>query len=100
MSNHPEAAVGSRWSVPALVLCSQLALAGALAVCVPLMPDFLFSSTMGGVSNYGVHARTVVPYSAGIVISAGLLLTAAARLTLTGTDRALALLCRVTGVVL
>jgi hypothetical protein len=90
----------NRWSTSSLVIGSQLALAAALASCVPLMPNFLFSSTMGGVSNYGVHARTVVPYSAGIVIAALLLLRASAQLALTGQDRVLALLCRITGALL
>jgi len=31
------------------------------------MPRFLFSTNMGGVSNYGVHLTTVVPYTIGVV---------------------------------
>jgi hypothetical protein len=98
--NTPEAAIGPRWSVSSLVLGSQLALAVALAVCIPLMPRFLFSSTMGGVSNYGVHARTVAPYSVGIAVSVWLLLKASGQLELTGEDRVLARVCRIIGVLL
>ncbi|HST84042.1 MAG TPA: hypothetical protein VLL08_20070 [Kineosporiaceae bacterium] len=96
MSTDRETAMVNRWSASSLVLCSQLALAVGLTVCVPLMPHFLFSSTMGGVSNFGVHARTLAPYTAGIVISAWLLLKVSVQLTLTGEDRALAMLCRIT----
>jgi hypothetical protein len=53
----------------ALVIRSQLVLFGSLAMCVALMPGFLFSRDMGGVSNYGVQAATVVPYSAGTLLA-------------------------------
>jgi hypothetical protein len=94
-----ETAIGNRWSASSLVLGSQLALALGLAVCIPLMPHFLFSSPMGGISNFGVQARTVAPYTAGMVLSAWLLLKASAQLALTDNDR-LAMLCRITSALL
>jgi len=80
-----------------LVVGSQVALMVTLAVCLPLMPHFLFSSDMGGTSNYGVHTRTVAPYTIGILTSAVLLIRAAAALGATGQHR-LALVARATAV--
>jgi len=59
---------------------SQLTLFGFLGVCVVLMPHFLLEHNEGGVSNYGVHLRTVAPYSLAFLLCAGLVLQAA-RLT-------------------
>jgi hypothetical protein len=95
VSNEREVAQASRASAFSLMLYSQISLAVMLLICVPLMPRFLFTSNMAGVSNYGVHGRTVVPYTAGILICVWLLLRAAAHLARTGTDRGLARLCRV-----
>lgn len=86
-----------RWTARDLVLGSQLALVLTLALCLPLMPHFLFSTNMGGISNYGVHARTVVPYTAGITVSSLLLALAGRRLSRDG-HRGLALICSTTGV--
>ena len=60
-----------------LVLASQVAFLGLIAVCVVITPHFLFSRNEGGMSNYGVHASTVVFYSLAFIVSAGLLLLAA-----------------------
>lgn len=46
-----------------LLALSQLALGGFLLVCMVITPKFLLESNEGGVSNYGVHADTVVPYT-------------------------------------
>lgn len=58
------------------VLASQLSLYAYLLICFLLLPKFLLQSNEGGVSNYGVHALTVVPYSLAFWLS-GLLLLAA-----------------------
>jgi hypothetical protein len=42
---------------------SQLTFFGGIFVCVVLQPHYLFSADEGGISNYGVHLRTAVPYS-------------------------------------
>jgi len=56
---------------------SQLALFGFLGVCILLMPHFLLEHNEGGVSNYGVNVRTVVPYSLAFLLCAGAVLQAA-----------------------
>ncbi len=76
-----------RWSARRLVVGSQAVLGLTMLVCLALMPRFLFSSNMGGSSNYGVHARTVLPYTVGIVVSALLLLRAARVLIRQGNRR-------------
>lgn len=63
-----------------LVIRSQLVLFGSLAVCVALLPGFLFSRDMGGVSNYGVQQATVVPYTAGTLLAVWLMWRAASLL--------------------
>jgi hypothetical protein len=72
------------YSRPArLVLWSQLSLNGFLLVCLALLPKFLFERNEGGVSNYGVHDRTVVFYTLAFGLSAGLLTAAARSLSVT-----------------
>ena len=44
---------------------SQLSLLSFLTLCIVLLPGFLFSRNEGGVSNYGIHEPTVVPYTLG-----------------------------------
>jgi hypothetical protein len=56
---------------------SQLSLWGFLTVCTILMPHFLFERNEGGVSNYGVHALTVVPYTLAFGLGGSLMLAAA-----------------------
>lgn len=45
-----------------------------------LLPHFLFERNEGGVSNFGVHARTVLPYTLGFGGSGLLLIRAAVSL--------------------
>lgn len=52
-----------------LIFFGQLSLLGFLLICTILMPHFLFESNEGGVSNYGVHARTIIPYSLAFGLS-------------------------------
>lgn len=59
------------------LIWSQLALVGFIGVCTLLMPHFLLEHNEGGVSNYGVNARTIVPYSLAFLLCAGLVLQAA-----------------------
>jgi hypothetical protein len=47
-----------------LVLYGQVLMAVFFTVCVALHPGFVLKRDEGGVSNYGVHATTCVPYSA------------------------------------
>lgn len=59
---------------------SQVVLALSLIICTIISPHFLFSSNEGGVSNYAVHAATIVPTTLGFLGCALLLVTAARHL--------------------
>ncbi len=52
---------------------------GSLLVCVALAPHLVLKDREVGVSNFGVHAATVVPYSVALVGSVVGLARAAAR---------------------
>lgn len=72
-----------------LVLASQTVLLLFIAVCVIITPHFLFSRNEGGMSNYGVHASTVVFYTLAFTISSALLFLAARSLPKTPDYRSL-----------
>jgi hypothetical protein len=59
------------------LLWSQISLYGFLAVCTVLLPQFLFNRNEGGVSNYGIHAKTITPYSLGFGLCAVFIFQAA-----------------------
>jgi hypothetical protein len=52
------------------LLLSQLSFFGFLGICLALLPHFLFERNEVGVSNYGVRAETVVPYTLGFLLCA------------------------------
>lgn len=54
------------------MLTAQLSVFGSLIVCSIILPGFLFSHNMGGVSNFAVHASTIAPYSVGVLVAAWL----------------------------
>lgn len=60
-----------------LTLISQICLYGLFLLCVCLMPHFLFEKDEGGASNFGLYARTIIPYSLAFLLSAGFLFSAA-----------------------
>jgi hypothetical protein len=67
-----------RHGAPAqLVLISQCAFFVGVAVCIAITPTYLTSANEGGLSNYGVHRDTVVPYTLAFLCSSVLLLVAA-----------------------
>jgi hypothetical protein len=45
------------------LVLGQSSLFGFLLVCLILIPHFLTERNEGGVSNYGLYAKTIVPYS-------------------------------------
>lgn len=45
------------------VFLSQINFLIFLFVCLLLSPHYLFESNEGGISNFGVHSLTIVPYS-------------------------------------
>jgi hypothetical protein len=46
-------------------------------VCIAIRPRYLVSANEGGISNFGIHAVTVVPFTAAFVAAAALLFAAA-----------------------
>ncbi|HVA71022.1 MAG TPA: hypothetical protein VNF08_06840 [Acidimicrobiales bacterium] len=54
------------------VAWSQIGFAFFLAICVALHPGLVLKVNEGGMSNYGVHAKTAVPYTLALVSAAGL----------------------------
>jgi hypothetical protein len=53
---------------------SQLFLYLFVGLCMIINPHFLTQSDEGGISNYGLYAKTVVPYSLGLGLSGILVL--------------------------
>ena len=45
------------------IACGQICFAFFLVVCVALHPGFVLKANEGGISNYGIHIKTVVPYT-------------------------------------
>jgi hypothetical protein len=54
----------------ALILAGQLSFAGWMAVSIALHPGFVLKLDEGGISNYGIHLKTVIPYSLAFVLCA------------------------------
>jgi hypothetical protein len=59
------------------LLLSQLCLLLSVVICLLLLPHFLFSKHEGGMSNYGVHLKTIIPYSLGLLLASFYALRAA-----------------------
>jgi len=49
----------------------------SLVICLVLIPGFLFAKNEGGISNYGIHLKTAIPYSLGFLVAATYLIKAA-----------------------
>lgn len=49
------------------VLAGQIGLFLSVCVCVALHPGFVLKVNEGGLSNYGIHLKTVLPFTAGFV---------------------------------
>ncbi len=69
------------------VLYAQLSLALFLALCISLQPGMVLKWNEAGLSNYGVHIKTAVPYSLAFSVCALLTFVAARRLEGTSTPR-------------
>lgn len=61
-----------------LLILAQLILWAFLFICFLLIPHYLLERNEGGLSNYGVYARTIVPYTLAFGLC-GLLSLQAAR---------------------
>ncbi len=58
-----------RLNITGVLATGQIGFALFIAVCVSLHPGFVLKANEGGISNYGVHAKTFVPYSLGLLIA-------------------------------
>lgn len=67
-------------------LYSQLSLALFLGVCIALHPGLVLKWNEAGLSNYGIHIKTAIPYTLAFALS-GVFAFRAARL-MTGRTRA------------
>ncbi len=59
------------------IAIGQICFGFFIAVCVALHPGFVLKWNEGGMSNYGVHAKTVVPYTLALGLVAGFSYSAA-----------------------
>lgn len=71
------------------VALGQISFAVFIAICVALHPGLVLKSNEGGLSNYGVHAKTVVPYTLALALAAGFTLRAARSASLSTSARRL-----------
>jgi hypothetical protein len=62
------------------VTLGQIGFAVFLAVCVALHPGLVLKANEGGMSNYGVHAKTVVPFTLALGLPSAFTYAAARRL--------------------
>ncbi len=70
------------------VALSQIAFAFFLAICVAIHPGLVIKVNEGGMSNYGVHAKTVVPYTLALGFASALTYWGARRIpTITTSAR-------------
>ena len=65
-----ETRVPPRVNVARDVLIGQLGFACFIALCVALHPGLVLKANEGGMSNYGVHVKTVLPYSIALGLPA------------------------------
>ena len=52
------------------ILLSQLLLVGFLTLAISLHPGFVFKGNEGGISNYGIHLSTAIPYTLAFILGA------------------------------
>jgi hypothetical protein len=52
------------------VALGQIGFAAGIALCVILSPHLVLHTNEGGISNFGVHAKTVVPYTVALLLPA------------------------------
>ena len=69
------------------VALSQVGFAFFLAICVAIHPGLVLKVNEGGMSNYGVHVKTAVPYTLALAMAAGLTYRAARLMRTTTTPR-------------
>ena len=75
-----------------ILILGQVLMAASLAVCVGLHPGLVLKKNEGGLSNYGIHLRTAIPYSIAL-LAAGVscLYVAASDIRLSRSDHVILL---------
>jgi hypothetical protein len=75
-----------------ILIFGQVLMAASLAVCVGLHPGLVLKKDEGGLSNYGIHLRTAIPYSIALLAAgASCLYVAAADIRLSRSDHVILL---------
>lgn len=69
LARHPYAALMTN-GVARLVARGQLCLWIFLVVCIALHPGLVLKRDEGGLSNFGIHLKTVIPYSLALILGA------------------------------
>jgi hypothetical protein len=69
------------------VALSQVGFAFFLAICVAIHPGLVLKVNEGGMSNYGVHVKTAIPYTLALGMAAALTYQAARLLRTTTTPK-------------
>jgi heme/copper-type cytochrome/quinol oxidase subunit 4 len=59
------------WRAATFVGVGQWGFAVGVALCVAIHPGFVLKANEGGVSDYGVHVKTAVPYYLALALAAG-----------------------------
>jgi hypothetical protein len=60
----------SQWTAARYVALGQWGFATGVAICVALHPGFVLHGNEGGISDYGVHAKTALPYYLALAVAA------------------------------
>jgi hypothetical protein len=68
------------------VAWGQIGFAVFIGVCVVLHPGFVLKANEGGISDYGVHAKTLAPYTLALGLPGVLTYLAARRLPVVSPD--------------
>jgi len=61
-----------RRAVTRWVALGQIGFAAGIGLCVISSPHLVLHANEGGISNFGVHAKTVAPYTAALLLPAAL----------------------------
>ncbi len=88
-------ATSPRRTVVRDVTWGQIGFLGFIGVCVALHPGLVLKANEGGISNYGVHLKTALPFTLALLLPAALTFRAAGALRpATRTERHFRLLLR------
>jgi hypothetical protein len=68
------------------VAWGQIGFAVFIGVCVAIHPGFVLKANEGGISDYGVHAKTIAPYTVALGLPSVLTYLAARRLVVVSAD--------------